>query len=41
MFEAKAVAIQSGAFAETYQSFPAQEATAHDLSVYEHSVFPG
>jgi hypothetical protein len=41
MFEAKALAVQSGAFPEVYQSFPAKEATAHDLYLYEHSVFPG
>jgi hypothetical protein len=41
MFEAKAQAIQSGAFPEVYRNFPAHEATAHDLYVYEHSVFPG
>ena len=40
-FAAKAAAIQSGAFPEVYRNFPAHEATAHDLYVYEHSVFPG
>jgi transcriptional regulator with XRE-family HTH domain len=41
MFEAKAQAIQSGAFPEAYRDFPAEEAMAHDLYVYQHSVFPG
>jgi DNA-binding XRE family transcriptional regulator len=41
MFEAKARGIQSGAFPAVYRDFPAHEATAHDLYVYEHSVFPG
>lgn len=41
MFEAKAQAIQSGAFPEVYRNFPAHEATAHDLYIYEHSLFPG
>jgi hypothetical protein len=41
MFEAKAQAIQSGAFPEVYRNFPAHEATAHDLYVQEHSAFPG
>jgi hypothetical protein len=41
MFEAKAQAIQSGVFPEVYRSFPAHEAAAHDLCLYEHSVFPG
>lgn len=40
-FEAKARAIQSGSFPEVYRDFPAHEATAHDLYIYEHSVFPG
>lgn len=41
MFEAKAQAIQSGAFPEAYRDFPGMQATAHDLYLYEHSVFPG
>lgn len=41
MFEAKAQAIQSGAFSEAFRDFPAHEAIAHDLYVYQHSVFPG
>ena len=41
MFEAKAQAIQSGAFPEVYRNFPSHEATAHDLYVQEHSAFPG
>jgi transcriptional regulator with XRE-family HTH domain len=28
-------------FAEAFQPFPAHEATAHDLYIYEHSVFTG
>lgn len=28
-------------FPEAFQNFPAYEATAHDLYVYEHSIFPG
>jgi hypothetical protein len=41
MFAAKARAIRGQSYPEVYQNFPAQEATAHDLYVYEHSVFPG
>ena len=41
VFMAKARDIQSGSFPEAFQDFPAHEATAHDLYIYEHSVFPG
>jgi transcriptional regulator with XRE-family HTH domain len=41
MFGVKARAIQGGAFSDAFESFPEQEATADDLYVYEHSVFPG
>jgi len=41
MFGAKARVIRGEAFPEVYQDFPVQEAAAHDLYVYEHSVFPG
>jgi hypothetical protein len=41
VFAAKARAIRGESFPEPFQDFPAHEATAHDLSIYEHSVFPG
>jgi hypothetical protein len=41
MFALKARAIQSRSFPEAFQDFPAHEATAHDLYIYQHSVFPG
>ena len=41
VFLDKARAIQGESFPEVYQDFPAQESTAHDLYIYEHSVFPG
>lgn len=41
VFEAKARAISSGSFPKAFEDFPAQEATAHDLYIYQHSVFPG
>ena len=39
-FEAKARAIQSGVYPEAFQDFPAHEATAHDLYLYQHSRAP-
>jgi hypothetical protein len=41
VFAAKARSIRGESFPEVYQAFPVQEAGAHDLYVYEHSVFPG
>jgi hypothetical protein len=45
MFALKAQTIQlqlqGKPFNEVYESFPLLEAAAHDLYVYEHSVFPG
>jgi hypothetical protein len=41
MFAAKARAIRGDSFPEAFQDFPAHEATAHDLYIYQHSVFPG
>jgi hypothetical protein len=41
MFEGKAKAIQGKSFAEAFEDFPAHEAKADDLYLYEHSVFPG
>lgn len=41
VFAAKARAIRGKSFPEPFQDFPAHEATAHDLYIYEHSVFPG
>jgi DNA-binding XRE family transcriptional regulator len=41
MFEAKARAIQDGAFPMAYRDFPVLEAAAHDLYIYEPSAFPG
>ena len=41
MFAAKARAIQGESFPEAFESFPAHEAAADDLYIYEHSVFPG
>jgi transcriptional regulator with XRE-family HTH domain len=41
VFEGKAKAILGKSFAEAFEDFPAHEAKAHDLYVYEHSVFPG
>jgi hypothetical protein len=41
MFTGKAKAIRGESFPEAFQDFPAHEATAHDLYIYEHSVFPG
>lgn len=41
MFAAKARAVQGESFPEAFESFPAHEAAADDLYIYEHSVFPG
>jgi hypothetical protein len=41
MFAAKARVIRGEAFPESFQDFPAHEAAAHDLYIYQHSVFPG
>ena len=41
MFTRSAREIQGQSFPEVYQDFPALEASAHDLYVYEHSLFPG
>src|ERR1700722_19086729 len=41
MFAAKARAVQGESFPEAFKSFPAHEAAADDLYIYEHSVFPG
>lgn len=41
MFAAKAWSIQSGAYPDAFKAFPAHEAAAHDIYIYEHSVFPG
>jgi transcriptional regulator with XRE-family HTH domain len=41
VFWDKAKAIQGVSFPEAFQDFPAHEAAAHDLYIYEHSVFPG
>lgn len=41
MFIAKARLIQSGAYPDAFKDFPEQEASAHDLCVYEHSLVPG
>ena len=41
MFAAKARAVQGESFPEAFQDFPAHEAAAHDLYIYQHSVFPG
>jgi Domain of unknown function (DUF5753) len=40
-FAAKAKAIQGKAYAEAFEEFPAHEAKADDLYLYEHHVFPG
>jgi len=40
-FADKAKAIQGRAYAEAFEEFPAHEAMAHDLYLYEHHVFPG
>lgn len=41
LFETKARAIQNQSYAESFASFPEQEATADDVCVYEHSLVPG
>lgn len=41
MFAAKAWSIQSGAYPDAFKAFPAHEAAAHDIYIYEHSTFPG
>src|ERR1700722_6535645 len=41
MFAAKARAVQGESFPEAFESFPAHEAAADDLYIYEHSVFTG
>jgi DNA-binding XRE family transcriptional regulator len=41
MFTKAAREIQGQSFPESFQDFPAHEAAAHDLYIYEHSVFPG
>jgi hypothetical protein len=41
VFAAKARVIRGESFPEAFQDFPAHEATADDLYIYEHSVFPG
>ncbi|MGH3245367.1 MAG: Scr1 family TA system antitoxin-like transcriptional regulator [Trebonia sp.] len=41
VFTKSAREIQGQSFPEVYQDFPALEAAAHDLYVYEHSLFPG
>jgi hypothetical protein len=41
VFAAKARAIRADAYPDAFKDFPAHEAAAHDLSIYEHSVFPG
>lgn len=41
MFTRAAREIQGQPFPEAFQEFPAHEAKAHDLFIYEHSVFPG
>jgi transcriptional regulator with XRE-family HTH domain len=41
MFAAKAQVIQGEGFPVVYRDFPAHEALAHDICLYEHSVFPG
>jgi transcriptional regulator with XRE-family HTH domain len=41
MFIKSAREIQGQSFPEAFADFPAHEAAAHDLYIYEHSVFPG
>ncbi|HEX4833410.1 MAG TPA: helix-turn-helix transcriptional regulator [Trebonia sp.] len=42
MFEARAKEIRGGkAYAEAFKDFPAHEATAHCILIYQHSVYPG
>jgi hypothetical protein len=41
VFAAKARAVRAGAYSEAFKDFPEHEATAHDLYLYQHSVFPG
>jgi hypothetical protein len=41
VFAAKARVIRGESFPEAFQDFPEHEAAAHDLYIYEHSVFPG
>jgi transcriptional regulator with XRE-family HTH domain len=41
VFEVKARAIQARSYPVAFESFPAEEARADDLYIYEHSVFPG
>src|ERR1017187_4611762 len=38
---AKGGAIRADAYSDAFKDFPAHEATAHDLYLYQHSVFPG
>jgi hypothetical protein len=41
VFAAKARAVRGDSFPRPFQDFPVHEATAHDLYIYEHSVFTG
>lgn len=41
VFAAKARAIRADGYPDAFRDFPAHEATAHDLYLYQHSVFPG
>lgn len=41
VFTKAAREIHGQPFPEAFQEFPAHEAMAHDLYIYEHSVFPG
>src|SRR5258707_1288325 len=41
VFAKAAREIQNDSYPEAFQSFPAHEATAHDLCTYEHSFIPG
>jgi hypothetical protein len=41
MFRAKARAIRGESYPETFVDFPEHEATADDLFIWDHSVFPG